>query len=110
MYVNIFLLKIEDICVIKVFYVQSLPLVILLLLMMFFLKSHIPDEVLESISVPGTDSIDFHHIKSYSTETLEQHPELDVTQLPLFTHLDHADTNFVYVSTCTSIYNFVEIA
>ncbi|XP_011161835.1 uncharacterized protein C05D11.1 isoform X2 [Solenopsis invicta] len=60
-------------------------------------NSHIPDEVLESISEPGTDSIDFHHIKSYSTETLEQHSELDVTQLPLFTYLDHADTNFVHI-------------
>lgn len=66
--------------------------------MIFFLKSRIPDEVLESIPVPGTDSIDFDHIKSYSTETLEQHPGLDVTQLPLFTHLDDTDTNFVYVS------------
>lgn len=103
MYVNIFLLKIENICIIKVFYIQSLPLAILLLLMMFFLKSHIPDEVLESILVPGTDSIDFHHIKSYSTETPEQHPELDVTQLPLFTHLEHADTNFVYVSIISLI-------
>ncbi|XP_071568866.1 uncharacterized protein C05D11.1 [Temnothorax nylanderi] len=60
-------------------------------------NSHIPDEVLESIPVPGTDSIDFHHITSYSTETLEQHSEFDVTQLPFFTHLDHADTNFVYM-------------
>lgn len=77
-------------------------LVIPLLLIMFFLKSHIPDEVLESIPVPGTDSIDFHHIKSYSTETPEQHPELDVTELPLFTYLDHANTNFVYVSITLS--------
>ncbi|KAL0123609.1 hypothetical protein PUN28_005848 [Cardiocondyla obscurior] len=60
-------------------------------------NSHIPDEVLESIPVPGTDSIDFHHIKSYSTEIPEQHPDLDVTQLPLFTYLDHIDTNFVYM-------------
>lgn len=75
---------------------------------MFFLKSHIPDEVLESIPVPGTDSIDFHHIKSYSTETLEQHPELDVrrAELPFFTYLEHANTNFIYVSII--LCNFVE--
>ncbi|XP_028046617.1 uncharacterized protein C05D11.1 isoform X2 [Monomorium pharaonis] len=60
-------------------------------------NSHIPEEVLESISEPGTDSIDFHHIKSYSTETSEQHHEFDVTQLPFFTYLEHADTNFVYI-------------
>lgn len=78
--------------------------------MMFFLKSHIPDEVLESISVSGTDSIDFHHIKSYSTETPEQHPELNVTQLPIFTHLEHANTNFVYVSitlVCNSVKSII---
>jgi len=75
-------------------------LAIVLLLIIFFLKSRLPVEVLESLPVPGLDSIDFHHIKSYSTETSEQHPDLDVKSslLPFFTYLEHASTNFVYVS------------
>jgi len=81
-------------------------LAIVLLLIIFFLKSRLPDEVLESLPVPGLDSIDFHHIKSYGTETSEQHPDLDVKSslLPFFTYLEHASTNFVYVSIIFSYY------
>lgn len=61
-------------------------------------KKPVPDEVLESVSIPSADSINFHHIKSYTTETPEQHSRLDVTKLPFFTYLDHVNTNFVYVS------------
>lgn len=57
-----------------------------------------PDELLESVSIPGTDTINFHHIKSYTTGTPEQHSRLDVTKLPFYTYLDHVNTNFVYVS------------
>lgn len=61
-------------------------------------KKPVPDEVLANVPIPSTDSINFHHIKSYTTETSEQHSRLDVTKLPLFTYLDHVNTNFVYVS------------
>ncbi|XP_011145031.2 uncharacterized protein C05D11.1 [Harpegnathos saltator] len=57
----------------------------------------VPDELLESVPIPGTDTINFHHIKSYTTETPEQHSRLDVTKLPFFTYLDHVNTNFVYL-------------
>ncbi|KAK2579672.1 hypothetical protein KPH14_011595 [Odynerus spinipes] len=60
-------------------------------------KKPIPDELLTAISIPSTDSINFHQIKSYSTETREQHSYFDVTKLPLFTYLDHVNTNFVYM-------------
>ncbi|KAL2723884.1 uncharacterized protein V1478_008397 [Vespula squamosa] len=58
----------------------------------------IPNELLTAIPIPGTDSINFHQIKSYTTETPEQHSHFDVTKLPLFTYLDHVNTNFVYIS------------
>lgn len=61
-------------------------------------KKPVPDEVLANVPIPSTESINFHHIKSYTTETSEQHPRLDVTKLPFFTYLDHVNTNFVYVS------------
>ncbi|EZA55862.1 hypothetical protein X777_04081 [Ooceraea biroi] len=57
----------------------------------------IPDNLLTNVAIPSTDSINFHHIKGYSTETSEQHPRFDVTKLPLFTYLDHVNTNFVYL-------------
>ncbi|GAB1870040.1 hypothetical protein CAJAP_11119 [Camponotus japonicus] len=57
----------------------------------------VPDEVLANVPIPSTDSINFHHIKSYTTETSEQHSRLDVTKLPFFTYLDHVNTNFVYL-------------
>lgn len=70
----------------------------MLSLILFFLKKPVPNELLESVAIPGTDTINFHHIKSYTTETPEQHPRLDVTKLPFFTYLDHVNTNFIYVS------------
>lgn len=57
----------------------------------------VPDEVLNSVPIPSTDLINFHHIKSYTTETAEQHSRLDATKLPLYTYLDHVNTNFVYM-------------
>ncbi|CAD6227691.1 GSCOCG00001371001-RA-CDS [Cotesia congregata] len=57
----------------------------------------IPDEVLSSVPVPGTDSINFHHIRSYTTGGGDQHPRLDVNKLSLFTYLDHVNTNFAYL-------------
>ncbi|XP_043476736.1 uncharacterized protein C05D11.1-like [Leptopilina heterotoma] len=57
----------------------------------------VPDEILTSVPIPGTDSINFHYIKSFSTDSLEQHPRFDVNKLPLYTYLDHANTNFVYL-------------
>ncbi|XP_018058136.1 PREDICTED: uncharacterized protein C05D11.1-like [Atta colombica] len=60
-------------------------------------NSHIPDEVLESIPVPDIDSIVFRHIENYSTDSSEQHPELDAKLLPLFTYLENADTIFIYM-------------
>ncbi|XP_066596217.1 uncharacterized protein C05D11.1-like [Prorops nasuta] len=57
----------------------------------------IPDELLTAVPVPSTESINFHSIKSYTTETVDQHPRLDVTKFPFFTHLVHINTNFLYM-------------
>ena len=37
------------------------------------------------------------NVKHFSTDSLEQHPGFDVNKLPLYTYLDDANTNFVYV-------------
>ncbi|XP_046735682.1 uncharacterized protein C05D11.1-like [Diprion similis] len=58
----------------------------------------IPDEMLTCVPIPSTDSINFHHIKNFTSDTAEQHPKLNLNNLPLFTYLDHVNTNFVYMS------------
>ncbi|XP_012281093.1 uncharacterized protein C05D11.1-like [Orussus abietinus] len=60
-------------------------------------ETPIPDGVLTSVPIPNTDSINFHQIKSYSTDLPEQHPRFDVSNLPFYTYLDHVNTNFVYM-------------
>ncbi|XP_054014823.1 uncharacterized protein C05D11.1-like isoform X1 [Hylaeus anthracinus] len=59
----------------------------------------VPDEVLSSVPIPTTDHISFHHIKSYTTETAEQHARFSLPELPFYTYLDHVNTNFVYMFT-----------
>ena len=59
--------------------------------------------------IPSTDSINFHHIKSYTTETAEQHPRFNAEKLPFYTYLDHVNTNFVYVSILTWKIRFFKI-
>ncbi|XP_001603808.1 uncharacterized protein C05D11.1 [Nasonia vitripennis] len=60
-------------------------------------ETPIPDETLTSVPIPSTDSINFHHIKSYTTESAEQHPRFNVDKLPFYTYLHHVNTNFVYM-------------
>ncbi|XP_076754478.1 uncharacterized protein C05D11.1 [Xylocopa sonorina] len=57
----------------------------------------VPDEILSSVPIPSTHLINFHHIKSYTTETSKQHSRFDVSKLPFYTYLDHVNTNFVYM-------------
>ncbi|XP_034934378.1 uncharacterized protein C05D11.1-like [Chelonus insularis] len=60
-------------------------------------EAPIPDEILTRVPVPGTDSINFHHVKSYSTGTEDQHPRFDTNKIPIYTCLDHVNTNFTYM-------------
>lgn len=57
----------------------------------------VPDEMLSSVPIPSTDLINFHYIKSYTTDTAEQHFKFNVSELPFYTYLDHVNTNFIYV-------------
>lgn len=60
-------------------------------------EAPIPDEVLTCVPVPGTDSINFHHVKSFGVDGTEQHPRFDMRKLPVHGCLDHVNTNFVYM-------------
>ncbi|KAF3427311.1 hypothetical protein E2986_02562 [Frieseomelitta varia] len=57
----------------------------------------VPDEILSSVPIPSTQHINFHYIKSYTTETNKQHSRFDISKLPFYTYLDHVNTNFVYM-------------
>ncbi|KAK1127835.1 hypothetical protein K0M31_003327 [Melipona bicolor] len=57
----------------------------------------VPDEILSSVPIPSTHLINFHYIKSYTTETNKQHSRFDISKLPFYTYLDHVNTNFVYM-------------
>ncbi|XP_020287476.1 uncharacterized protein C05D11.1-like, partial [Pseudomyrmex gracilis] len=54
-------------------------------------------EVGEKMLRPGIETITFHDIQRYNTQTLEQHPKFDVKRLPFFIYLDHVNTNFFYL-------------
>ncbi|KAK0087176.1 hypothetical protein PV325_001628 [Microctonus aethiopoides] len=60
-------------------------------------EAPIPEDVLTCVSVPGTDSINFHHVKSYVTDGPDTHSRFAIDKLPLYTCLDHINTNFVYM-------------
>ncbi|XP_017886890.1 uncharacterized protein C05D11.1-like [Ceratina calcarata] len=65
----------------------------------------VPDEVLSSVPIPSTHLLNFHYIKSYTTETSKQHSRFDVSKLPFYTYLDHVNTNFVYMSVIMNTSN-----
>lgn len=65
-------------------------------------EAKIPGELLTCVPVPGTDSINSHNACSFFTGNNQQHTHFDVNKLPLYTCLDHVDTNFVYMFIVTS--------
>ncbi|XP_017766196.1 PREDICTED: uncharacterized protein C05D11.1-like [Eufriesea mexicana] len=65
----------------------------------------VPDEILSSVPIPSTHFINFHYIKSYTTESNKQHPRFDVSKLPFYTYLDHVNTNFIYMSVIMNTSN-----
>ncbi|XP_015108597.1 uncharacterized protein C05D11.1 [Diachasma alloeum] len=60
-------------------------------------EAPIPDEVLTCVPVPGTDSINFHNVRSFVCDGTEQHSRFDLKKIPLYSCLDHVNTNFVYL-------------
>lgn len=65
---------------------------------MHFLQIPPPEKMLTSIHIPGIESINFHPIKAYTTDSNEQHPNFNAAEAPVFMQVDHIHTNFVYVS------------
>ncbi|CAG2067937.1 unnamed protein product, partial [Timema podura] len=57
-----------------------------------------PKHMLTSVPIPSISSINFHPLKFYTAESPEQHPRFHLPQAPVYMHLDHLHTNFVYVS------------
>lgn len=55
-----------------------------------------PIEMLTSVAIPNIDSIKFHNIKRYRTDS-EQDKPLDLSKTSLFTYFDDLKTSFVYL-------------
>lgn len=64
-----------------------------------------PDNMLTSVPIPSLDSIKFHDIVRYKTDSCEKQ-HIDLSQTPVFTYFDHVKTNFVYVSRITDFVRF----
>ncbi|GLH01355.1 Presequence protease, mitochondrial [Gryllus bimaculatus] len=56
-----------------------------------------PEEMLTSVSIPSTASINFHPIQSCTSDSIEQNPKFDLKKIPVQMHLDNVHTNFVYM-------------
>lgn len=62
-----------------------------------------PIEMLTSIAIPNIDSIKFHNIKRYRTNS-GQDKQLDLSKTSLFTYFDDLKTSFVYVSLVENVF------
>ncbi|KAI5704049.1 hypothetical protein M8J75_001491 [Diaphorina citri] len=56
-----------------------------------------PNEMLTCVPIPNINSINFHSIESFTSNSAKQHPNFDVSNSPLFFQIDHIKTNFVYL-------------
>lgn len=57
-----------------------------------------PESMLRSVAIPDASSINFHPIERFSSDSSQQHPNLPLNKVPVFTQVDHVHTNFIYVS------------
>lgn len=55
-----------------------------------------PNEMLTSVPIPSIESIKFHSIEKFTSQSSQQHPQFDISKTPLFFQVDHVKTNFVY--------------
>lgn len=67
-----------------------------------------PIEMLTSVAIPNIDSIKFHNIKRYRTDS-EQDKPLDLSKTSLFTYFDDLKTSFVYVSLVENVFKSLVI-
>ncbi|PNF33802.1 Uncharacterized protein C05D11.1 [Cryptotermes secundus] len=56
-----------------------------------------PRDMLTSIPIPSTSSINFHPIQCFTTDSAEQHSKFELSEVPVQMHLDSVHTNFVYM-------------
>lgn len=56
-----------------------------------------PREMLVSVPIPSTSSINFHPIQCFTTDSAEQHSNFDLSQVPVQMQLDSVHTSFVYM-------------
>ncbi|XP_044726839.1 uncharacterized protein C05D11.1-like [Chrysoperla carnea] len=56
-----------------------------------------PTEMIRSIPIPGTDTIQYHKIARYRTDGPTPCPSFELSKVPIYTHVDHVNTNFVYM-------------
>lgn len=56
-----------------------------------------PDEMLRSVPILSTDSIHFHSITNTTSESKNQDPRFILDEVPVYMHLDHLQTNFIYI-------------
>ncbi|KAF6215152.1 hypothetical protein GE061_009903 [Apolygus lucorum] len=56
-----------------------------------------PDAMLTSVPIPSTDSIKFHSINVFTSDSDKQDPRFNTKEVPLYVQLDHLKTNFVYL-------------
>ena len=62
-----------------------------------------PQEMLTSVPIPSTASINFHPVECFTTDSIKQHPKLDLKQIPVQMQLDSVHTSFVYVRFASSV-------
>ncbi|XP_056630340.1 uncharacterized protein C05D11.1-like [Diorhabda sublineata] len=55
-----------------------------------------PQDMLTSVPIPSLNSIKFHNIERFSSDSKSFH-KIDLSNTPVFTYFDHLKTNFVYI-------------
>ncbi|XP_054283976.1 uncharacterized protein C05D11.1-like [Macrosteles quadrilineatus] len=56
-----------------------------------------PAGMLKSVNIPSIESIQFHRIQTFTTDSKQPHPMFDTSQVPVYIQVDHITTNFVYI-------------
>jgi len=59
----------------------------------------VPDDILRNMEVPSSDSIQFHRVKSYTSNSTDQMSQLKLNKMPVYFQFDQLDSNFLYLYT-----------
>lgn len=55
-----------------------------------------PPEMLTSVPIPGVESIKFHSIERFNSDS-ESKEKIDLSNTPVFTYFDNLESNFVFI-------------